>query len=143
MTTESLDRPKVELDKIDIIQNAIRCPDRKILVSSYRHDCQTHTYVDNEGHDWEYMVDGGIDYVRIGCNPGAPSFESLYLDKTSPFEDVCNKLVWGTRGIKGSDPLKYILIKECDYLNDLHKHLMECPERMPVHAAVVAYWLAY
>lgn len=73
------------------IQNAIKCPDGKLLFSKYRHDYVTHK---------EYMVDGGLEYFRSSATLGA---ESLHLDETSSIIDICNKLICERLGILWKD----------------------------------------
>ena len=55
-----------------LISNKIRTPDGTILQSFNRHDYKT--YIDANG--FEYMVDGGIDYLRRIIVDDAP-YEEL------------------------------------------------------------------
>ncbi len=96
-----------------IVQNAVQTPDGHYLISSHRHDHQS--YVDQNGHT--YMVDGGYDYIRrqapIGQD-GKPMYESLVLHSDSPFEEVREKLLWGTYGRNGDQPLSYVRLKDME-----------------------------
>jgi hypothetical protein len=90
-----------------IVQNCIQTPDGHILISSHRHDYKE--YKDKNGRT--YMVDGGVDYIR----------RSGYLDSTDltvmsddTFEDVRNKLLWGSYGKTGKDPLHWIRLKDME-----------------------------
>ena len=88
-------------------------PDGTHLISRSRHDYVTH--IDKNGH--EYMVDGGLDYLRRSVNSDAPAKDtSLYTDDSH--ELLREELVWGTYG-KEPDchALEYIKIKD---LNKLH-----------------------
>jgi hypothetical protein len=100
-------------DNSFIVQNTIQTPDGTILISTHRHDYQS--YVDQNGHT--YMVDGGYDYIRrtapIGQD-GKPMYESLDLYSDSPFEEVREKLLWGTYGKNGDQPLSYVRLKDMD-----------------------------
>ncbi len=88
-----------------IICNRIQTPDGTILISHNRHDCKT--YVDKNGH--EYMVDGGIDYLRRNIIPEAPCTEmSVYT--TDPFEEIRKVLFRGGRGKDGMQELKYVAL---------------------------------
>lgn len=90
-----------------IIQNCIQTPDSTILISSYRHDYKL--YKDTNGS--EYMVDGGVDYVR---RAGPLDFEELTVNSDDPFEDVRNKLLWGSYGKSGKEPLHWIRLKDME-----------------------------
>ena len=97
-----------------IIANRIRTPDGTVLQSFNRHDCKT--YTDKNGHT--YMVDGGLDYLRRFVVPEARAEEmSVYSD--DPHELVREALHWGTRGVNGDQPLKYIALKDMtsDHIN--------------------------
>ncbi len=49
---------------MNLIYNALRTPDGTVLTSRHRHDYVTH--IDKNGK--EYMIDGGLDYVRSSAN---------------------------------------------------------------------------
>lgn len=90
-----------------IISNKIRTPDGTILESFHRHDYKT--YVDKNG--LEYMVDGGLDYLRRNVHEGAPAEElTVYAD--CPFETFRQEKKWGTRGKDGKQPLKFVPLKD-------------------------------
>ena len=85
-----------------IIANKIRTPDGTILQSFHRHDYKT--YLDD--NSFEYMVDGGTDYLRRNVIDGAP-YEELSVYSDAPFEIIRQELHWGTRGKDGDQPLVY------------------------------------
>jgi hypothetical protein len=58
-----------------ILYNGLRTPDGTIISSSHRHDYQT--YRDKNGK--EYMIDGGLDYIRCSSN-GDEVFLTVYSD---------------------------------------------------------------
>lgn len=98
-----------------ILQNAIKCPDGTILVSTYRHDFQYYTQEDGRS----YGVDGGVEYGRTLFSD--QEFEDLSLHEDSPFEEQVNKALWGTYGKYGDEPLKWVFVKDMD-----NEHLKSC-----------------
>ena len=92
-----------------IVINMIKTPDGTILESQYRHDYKV--YTDKNGI--EYMVDGGKDYLRRRIVEEAP-FEEMSLYGDSDIKDIREFFVWGTRGKKGNEPIKYIKLKDME-----------------------------
>ena len=92
-----------------LVYNAIRTPDGTVLVSHSRHDYVT--YTDKNGH--EYMVDGGLDYARRYGVPDAPA-EELSVHMSAGHDKVRQVLSWGTRGISGHEPLRYVVLCDMD-----------------------------
>ena len=90
-----------------LLANRIKTPDGTILESVHRHDYKT--YIDKNG--LEYMVDGGLEYLRRNVQDSAPATEmSVY--NTDPHETIREAFKWGTRGKDGKQPLTYILLKD-------------------------------
>ena len=90
-----------------IVANRIRTPDGTILESMHRHDYVTYT----DANGLEYMVDGGLDYLRRNVHDDAPYQElSVYAD--DPHELIREVFKWGTRGKDGNQPLKYVPLKD-------------------------------
>lgn len=90
-----------------LVYNAIRTPDGTVLESKHRHDYVV--YVDKNGK--EYMVDGGLEYIRRNVHDDAP-YEELSVYTTDGHDRVREVLKWGTYGINGDQPLTYILLKD-------------------------------
>jgi hypothetical protein len=90
-----------------IVSNRIRTPDGTILESRHRHDYVT--YVDKNGK--EYMVDGGLDYLRRNLHDDAP-YEELSVYDDAPYALVREVFKWGTRGKDGKQPLKFVPLKD-------------------------------
>jgi len=90
-----------------IIKSEMRTPDGTILSSKDRHDYVTH--MDKNGK--EYMLDGGIEYVRASAW-GDEEFLTVTTD--DPHNDVRDALTWGTYGKKGDQPLSYVKLKNMD-----------------------------
>ena len=94
----------------EIIYSALRTPDGTIIESKSRHDYVTH--VDANGK--EYMIDGGLDYVRCS-NHGDEEHLTVWID--DPHDTVRQYCQWGTYGPSGDQPLTYK--KLCD-MSDAH-----------------------
>ena len=90
-----------------IVSNRIRTPDGTILESRHRHDYVT--YVDKNGK--EYMVDGGLEYLRRNIHDDAP-YEELSVYDDAPHVEIREAFKWGTRGKDGKQPLKFVPLKD-------------------------------
>ena len=90
-----------------IVSNRIRTPDGTVLESRHRHDYVT--YVDANGK--EYMVDGGLEYLRRNVHDDAP-YEELSVYDDAPYALVREVFKWGTRGKDGKQPLTYVPLKD-------------------------------
>jgi hypothetical protein len=90
-----------------IIYNALRTPDGTVIQSTNRHDYQTH----EDANGKKYMLDGGLDYVRSSANG-----DEVYLtvDLDDGHDIVREAMTWGTYGINGDQPLKFIKLSEMD-----------------------------
>jgi len=89
----------------NIISNALRTPDGTIIRSRHVHDYVTHT----DANGKEYMIDGGLDYVRSSAWGDE---EHLIVTLEDSHELVREECVWGSYGPKGDQPLAYK--KLCD-----------------------------
>lgn len=110
-----------------IVHNSIRTPDGTVLVSRSVHDYVTH--IDKNGH--EYMVDGGISYLRRNIVEEAPYEElSLYVDDSH--EQIRESVTWGTYGKSGTDVFKLKLIKDLtnDHVNAILKTQLQLSEEI-------------
>lgn len=99
-----------------ILVNRIQTPDGTILTSRHVHDYQTH--IDKNG--LEYMVDGGLEYLRRTVHGNAPYIELSVYD-TDPFVIIRQQYERGTRGKDGKEPLHWIAL--CNMEDD---HLKAC-----------------
>lgn len=91
-----------------IVYSAIKCPDGTILESKHVHDYQS--YVDKNKET--YVLDGGGEYIRRSVNKEEAEDLSLYSD--APHEQIREKVSRGGRGLDGTEPLKYVLLKDVD-----------------------------
>ena len=90
-----------------LVLNRIQTPDGTILTSYYRHDYVS--YVDKNG--LEYMVDGGLDYLRRNVHENAP-YKELSVYDDNPWEIVRQSFHRGGRGKNGDQPLKWVPMSE-------------------------------
>ena len=103
-------KKKEKKEKLAILNSRMRTPDGTILESKHRHDYVTHT----DANGKEYMLDGGLDYVRCSAN-GDEELLTIYTDY--PHEVIRLHAKWGTHGKQGDQPLKYVAIAD---LNPYH-----------------------
>ena len=104
-----------------LVYNAIRTPDGTVLESRHRHDYNV--YQDKNGK--EYMVDGGLEYIRRNVHDDAP-YEELSVYTTDGHDRVRDVVKWGTYGRDGNQPLTYILLKDMNT-----EHIHACLENVP------------
>jgi len=102
-----------------LVYNAIRTPDGTIIESHSRHDYKTH--IDKNGN--EYMIDGGLDYVRSSAN-GDEEYLTVAVDDSH--EKVRESVTWGTYGINGDQPMKKVKLSEMDT-----DHIQACLDNVP------------
>lgn len=102
------------------VRNAIRTPDGTVIYSRHRHDFQSH--VDANGN--EYIVDGGLDYLRRSFHKDAPH-EELAVELSQPFEVVREAFEWGTYGKEGKGPLHYVKLSELgnNHVESITEHI--------------------
>jgi len=89
-----------------------------VLYSRSRHDYKTH--LDANGKT--YMIDGGLDYVRCSAN-GDEIHHCVWDD--DPFDKVRKAVEWGTYGINGDQPLRWVRLcdMETDHINAVLKNV--------------------
>ncbi len=90
---------------VTLLYNGLMTPDGTIIESRHRHDYKT--YEDANGKS--YMIDGGTAYVRCSAW-GDETHLSVWSD--DDHELIREHAEWGTYGINGDQPLKYVKIKD-------------------------------
>lgn len=115
----------------ELIQNALKylkCGE--IIHSISQHDYQTCSCTNR------VMVDGGLAYSKRSYRD-ENLIEEYCLYNDSNFEEIKNKLLWGTHGIEGDKPLMWIPLSSCDShhlnsilrntkkINSLHKKVIK------------------
>jgi phosphoribosyl-ATP pyrophosphohydrolase len=114
----------------DLIQNAMKCLEcGTIIQSRSRYD-----YVKCDCPN-QAMVDGGLEYNRYGA-ADMSKIENYSISKDASFDEYKSKLVWGTYGKLGDQPLKYVPLIECE-TDHLHAILKNVPNINPTHEAVI------
>lgn len=104
--------------------NRIKTPDGTILTSYSRYDYKTHK--DKNGE--EYMVDGGLEYLRRNVNK--EPYEELLVPIDASFEKVRESFHWGTYGKDGNQSLQWKLLKD---ITDNH---LEAILKLPLSSTV-------
>ena len=118
-----------------IVRNALQTPDGTTLESHHRHDYQEHTDANGE----EYIVDGGLDYIRSTCHKDQVSLVVTYGEG---HEKVRNATTWGTYGKSGTEPLQYKRISDMS-TNHLEAVLANVRNIRPVISQVMRDELVY
>ena len=103
-----------QLTMLDILSSRMRTPDGTILESRYRHDYVTHT----DANGKEYMLDGGLDYVRSSANGDE---EMLTVTAEDSHEMIRLLVTWGTYGKNGDETMVHVKIADMST-----EHLQAC-----------------
>ena len=93
--------------EMNLIRNAIQTPDGTVIESRSRHDYVTH----QDANGKEYMVDGGLSYVRRSANGDEISM-CLYDDESHEVQRQIIK--WGSYGKDGKQPLSFKSVANMD-----------------------------
>ena len=89
----------------NILHNALRTPDGTVIESRYRWHYVTH----KDANGKEYMVDGGLAYLRHSAH-GDEEMLTVTLD--DPHEVVREAVTWGTYGPNGDQPMTYVKLAD-------------------------------
>lgn len=106
-----------------LIRNAMQTPDGTVIESTHRHDYVTH--LDANGK--EYMLDGGLEYVRASAHGDEKWLTVTIEDDHSVVRDA---LKWGTYGKNGDQPLRRITLSEMS-----NGHIQSCLDNVPTMLA--------
>ena len=77
-------------------------------IKPHRHGYSCHT----DANGFRYCVDGGSEYLRRTLDKDAPPAEDASVYSDDPHEMIRDVMRWGTRGMDGSEPVKYLLLKD-------------------------------
>ena len=99
-----------------ILQNAVH----DIVNDKYYISTHVHDYVGFEINGKSYFIDGGHDYLRRNyfSTIHGNVLEDYALYDDDPIEEIKKKLLWGSRGKAGDEPLTYrpLRLLETDHL---------------------------
>ena len=92
----------------------------KLIQNAVFHKKDGRFYISTNVHDWvEFKLDGETAFIDGGTEYRRSSFlehpdiEEYSLYEDSSDEEVYNKLLWGTYGKYGNQPLTWVLLKDC------------------------------
>lgn len=114
--------------EIEIFQNAQHCTKCGVNVLSR----SVHDYQTCECGEGGAMADGGHDYIRQSASKFV---EHLNIHAHTPLHEAIQSWLWGTYGIKGDQPLKWVKLVECD-TDHLEKILNILPEHAPAYPII-------
>lgn len=130
-----------------LLQNSLYIPEDDLyLVSLNRHDFNCHTLRDSK----KICIDGGKEYCRragdlFELDEAGRYIECCLMDD-QPFEYIADRLLWGSAGKDGTQPMTFRPIKEWAHKPDGENHLkailLNCPKISIFHKRVIEYWLA-
>jgi hypothetical protein len=120
----------------DIIQNAIYIPEDDVYIKSLHvHDFVSYTTKKGKS----VAVDGGCDYLKRSYDDKT-IYQEYSLTEADPIETIREKLLWGTYGKDGKQPLKFKPIKSLE-VDHLAAILANVPNLQPIISEVVKYWI--
>jgi hypothetical protein len=126
----------------EILQQAVYTPHNDTYTcSGHRHDYVTFEDKKGLGH----FLDGGTDYSRRSFRGDKAEMKRLgivdwCLYSRHSWATICKRLLWGTRGKKGNEPLRKRPIASFE-LDHLKAIIANIPAINPLHKAVVLYWI--
>ncbi|SRR6266403_668006 len=99
-----------------ILQNAAYC----LKCDTYIISTHTHDYI--TCYCGNIAVDGGSEYLKRSIDE-KESYDDFSLNTESIPEEIRAKLLWGSRGKDGTEPLKFLPIgqRETDHLEAILK----------------------
>ena len=128
-----------------IIQNAAKVTEGNqvtYMISTSRHHFEEYQFKSGGS----YHIDGGRDYFKRGCGGdfGSGTVEDWCLTESSPFEECCQKMIWGSRGKDGKQPLKYTPFAELEL--DHLKAILDYSDKLAIGLSelqikVINYWI--
>ncbi len=134
-----------------LIQQAVYIKStNEFVISRHVHDFKQF-FVEHEGVQYDLHIDGGTDYLHQTTTVDEliekGAIESYILYNTDSVDDIYNKLLWGSYGKDGKQPLTHKRIKDCsyDHLNSIVKMVYtdEDKPKDTYHEMVIRYWLKH
>lgn len=127
-----------------LIQNAVHIPESDLfVVSSHTYDDVIHTF----SNGLQLGIEGGLDYAKRDGD--FRKLEGLYTEWCLTDEDcfegwITDRLLWGTRGKGGDQPLTYRPIKELANRPDGLAHMQAILDNANPgvwHRWVIEWWI--
>lgn len=97
-----------------LLVNKIVCPDGTVLESRHRHDYREHKQADGR----IYMVDGGLDYQRIGFSDTKFTNHTYYVG--DEHTKIREHFTWKSVLDENSDPLPHPIYRKLKDITDDH-----------------------
>ena len=111
-----------------IIQNAVYVPSADTYyVSSSRNSYVTFKVSTSKDI---FFIDGGQDYCRRNFTTH-PDIKDFNIYDTSSDDEIYERLLWGSRGPMGKDPLHYRLVKDLE--TDHMKSILSTQHQIDQH----------
>lgn len=128
-----------------IIQNALKITENG--KTTYLPSTHVHHYNRYEFQDKSFVaVDGGCDYFRRGSSGdlSGKNIEDYSLNDIDQFSEIADKILWGTRGKSGKEPVKYLPFAELE-LSHL-KAILEYADKLQpglseLQKKVINFWI--
>lgn len=113
---------------MSIIQNAVYVP----VTKTWYYSGSLHSFIEftvaKNGKGQKFFIDGGHDYIRRNFW-GHPLIEDWSLYSHSSWDEILDKLLWGTYGKTGSGPLQWVPFKQLT-----EEHLTNILRTQPIDA---------
>lgn len=101
---EIKEEPELKEEERKLLVNMIETPDGTLLQSKIQNDFVSHK--DKNGS--VYFIDGGLSYRRIM----GENWIDRALYEGDSHEELREHFKWGSRGVNGGEPLKWITLKD-------------------------------
>lgn len=131
-----------------ILQNALKITEQgkvTYLISTHQHHCNAYTLASGGS----VFVDGGREYFRRSCIPTTQASDDITVEDWSLMEDdsrnrIYDRLLWGSRGKDGKQPLTFSPFK---ILEKTHlQAILEYADKLsiplsPIQLETIRHWL--
>lgn len=120
-----------------IIQNAVHVPEKNVYLKS----AHVHEYVGFQSQGDDFFIDGGCEYLRRNFGSDVDlGFVDYTLTSESSLQEIYDKLLWGTYGKSGREPLKWLPIRTLE-ASHIKAILNQVSNVHPLYVAVLRHHL--